>query len=189
MAAPGNIPNIGSQIDRAIVAYLASVNAGYITDDLAAQILPANSPVEKGQYTIVVHAVRGQNQPERVGNKLFNIQIRIEYSAVTEVSDPNPEGARVLLDQVVGQVAYALLQSDDGQSLNYTARAITTAGRALSNTGTAQSKANNADMANFTLQYLFDQGQTRGEPNEEGASWVEVLNFDATCIPVAVDMT
>jgi hypothetical protein len=42
---------------------------------------------------------------------------------------------------------------------------------------------NNGDMATFTCQHIQYTGDTRGEPNEEGASWVEVRNFLITCNP------
>ena len=39
--------------------------------------------------------------------------------------------------------------------------------------------ANNADMVNFTCTGWYYKGQDRGEPQEEGCDWMEVLHFQA----------
>lgn len=186
MAQAPSVPNVGSQLDRAIVAWLVSQGVG---TDPSCQVLPAYSTEENAYPNITVHSLRSQNEPQLAGNKSFTVQVRIAQAASREVKDPNPENARVILDLLTGQCAYALLQSNDGQSLNLTAQNITTAGRALAASADPTIAANNADMANFTCQYLFDQGQTRGKPSDEAAAWVEVLNFTAVANPSAVDMT
>ena len=186
MAAPPNIGNIGSMLDRAIAAWLASQNCGYITATTTAQILPANSPIQKSYPCIIVHSQRSTNTPQFVGNKQFSVKIMIKQSAVTTVADLNAENARVILDQLVGQCLYAMLQSNDGQTLGLTCSNITAAGQALATSILPYVAQNNADMATFSLQNLWDEGQTRGEPSEPGASWVEVLNFESVANPTLV---
>ena len=184
MPAPPKVPNIGSQLDRAIAAYLNAANAGWITDGppaLAAQIFPANSSVANLVYPFVkVHSQRSTDAT--MGNNRFTIQIRIEQSAVTEVADTNPDAARAILDRLVGQVLYPLLKTENGNDLIYTAQALAT-------TGSAQSQANNSDMSAFACQYWFYQGHTRGEPSEPGSSWVEIITFEAVANPIAVNVT
>lgn len=186
MATSPSVPNVGSQLDRAIVAWLISQGVG---TDPVCSVLPANSTSDNPYPNITVYATRSQNEPALAGNKTFTVQVRIASQASTAVNDENPENARVILDLLTGQCAYQLLQSNDGQSLNLTAMNITAAGRSLAASADPIVAANNADMANFTCQYLFDQGQTRGKPSEEGAAWIEVLNFSAVANPSAVDMT
>ncbi len=90
---------------------------------------------------------------------------------------------RVEMDKRVGLVMAAMLQSSDGESLDATATAINDAGRALAGTD----PANSSDMAAFTLQKLYYKGAVRGEPDEEGVSWVEVRNFECHGCPSNVD--
>lgn len=192
MPAPPKCPNIGSQTDRAVAAWLQSQNCGWITDGppaLSALITPAYSPNVILTYPVIkCHAARSSQDTPLTYNSRFNFQIRVEQTAVTDVGEENPENQRVILDQLVGQVLYQMLQSEDGQSLNFTAANITAAGRSLANTGSDQSQLNNSDMDNFTIQYLFWRGQTRGEPSETGCAWVEVLNFESICNPAQLTM-
>lgn len=181
MAAPSLISNVGSQLDRAIVAWLVSQNCGYVTATQAAQILPANSAETKVYPCITVHSQQSKNQPQFVGNKQFSVRIKIDQSAVV-APGADAQLNRVILDQLVGQVAYQMLQCNDGQTLALTCANITAAGIALF----ASDAIHNPDMANFAVQQLWDMGQTRGEPSEEGAAWVEVLNFEAVANPIII---
>lgn len=190
MPAPPKIPNLGSQLDRAIVAWLTLNNCGYVTDTTAALIVPGNTPAIKISYPVIIaHAARSTTAPQNVGTQELTVQLRIEQTSVLEVNDPNPENTRVVLDQLVGQVAYQMLQSTDRMQLDVTCAGITAAGRALATDADPQVAANNADMVNFTVQYLRYDGQTRGKPSEEGASWVEILNFTAIANASAIDMS
>lgn len=81
-----------------------------------------------------------------------------------------------------------MMKSDDGQTLRWTAAAITAAGRALAvavdaTDEAAQFALNNADMTGFTCQEIYDMGEGDGEADGEGCSWEEILMFDVVASP------
>ncbi len=174
------LPNVGSQLDRAIVAYLISVEAG-----TAANTYPSYCSTDKVFPNTTVKSHASAHDPDLTANEIFNVAIMAKFNAREETA--NPEAKRKAADERIGLIMAALLQSDDGQTLKATARAITAAGRALATSDNATVAANNADMADFTLQHWYYKGAVRGTPEDESCAWVEVRNFQATASPSNVD--
>ena len=191
MAEPFN--RLRSKLNRAIAAYLLNPNAYLAVPDASLvpcgakdDILPANAITPNTYPNTTVQATLSKVEVPLTGLRRISVHLSIKGSAVQEVGEPNPEQKRVEFDQRIANTYDALMQSDDGQSLRATARAITAAGRALAvpvdNTAAAlQLAANNADMADFTCQAWFDSGEGDGMANAEGCSWEEILMFEALC--------
>jgi hypothetical protein len=180
MTTPPSIPNVGSQLDRAIVAYLISSGiaaTGFPGDETC--ILPGFTWRETAYPNLKVHSMRSQHDPPMSGIQNYDVQLRATQTAITDANKTNQEGQRVVLDSVIGQALYWMLKTSNNNDLDLTAANITTAGRALA----VSDPTNNGDMANFTCQHVHYMGDTRGDPNEDGAAWVEVRTFSIKCNP------
>lgn len=184
---PDPLPNTGSQLDRAVVAWLLANAAGTPSD-----VLPANSVALKHYPCTIVKSYRSAQAPELTGDDYWNCDVQIKGSASNEANEPNPNYKWVDLDARVGLTKAVLLQgyaatpdqAADQANLTYTAQQITAWGSDLVNPADQSPQAkiiaqNNADMAAFTCLSWYYKGQSRGEPNEEGCSWVEILHFEA----------
>lgn len=174
--------NFGSQLDRAICAYLIAQGCG-----TAGNISPANSQPVNAYPTITVKSFSSEQDPVLTGRESYQVQIQCKTSAATETNDPNPAARAAQSDALVGQVMAAMLQSDDQNTLDYTARAITTAGRALATGLNILPDSNNADMLDFTLDHLYWIGTQRGEPDDDGSAWVEIRTFKCNGSPSNTD--
>jgi hypothetical protein len=185
------IPVIGSQLDRAIVAYLIANGVGLWrwTKQGDCVIWPADGLAVRTYPNVTVWSHRSTHTPVLTGIEEFETSITCKFSAAGAVQAANPYAIRVARDAILGLALACMLQSDDGSTLDATARAITAAGRALVTKGTAQEQANNADMAAFTCLHVYYLGTTaRGLPEEEGCDWVEVRGFRISACPSAIDM-
>lgn len=176
MPAPYNIP--GSKLDRAIVAYLISLNGAYT----AANTFPANYFGIQTYPCIVVNARRWGPDPVNLGCSEFDVKIEFRFSAVQKVGDKT-QIARKTNDGFIGNAIDALMMGNDGQSFAATCGLVNTAGRALA----ASDPTYNGDMGDFTLKRWNDNGGERGEPDEEGCDWIEIFNFKAAVAPSNVD--
>ena len=188
-------PNPGSQLDRAICAFLISQGVG----DWAAQepgdviVIPADGLEIKSYPNVTVLSMSSNHDPMLTGIEVFQVHIAIKFSATGllnqktlagPIQQANPYSTRVARDAVVGLVMAAMMQSEDNATLDYTAGLITAAGRALATSGSDQEQANNADMTEFTCQHLYYTGTVaRGKPDEEGCAWVEVRGFRVIASP------
>ena len=177
--APTATPNPGSQLDRAVVAYLTNqgVGAGGVN------VSPADSLGTKSYPSVTVISRNSQHTPMLTGNEEFQVDITCLFSAAGGQQSVNPDGLRVVRDSIIGLVMASMMQSSDNATLDATAALITSAGRALASTGTPQSQQNNADMANFTALHTYYLGSTRGTPDEQGCSWVEIRHFRISVAP------
>ena len=168
-------PNFGSQLDRAIVAYLVS-------QGLPGLVVPAaiyggmTYPVTK------VHSVSATANPVNTLNKEFMTDITCISSAVIPNSQADAQTQWAALNNMVGLVEAAMLQSND-TTLDVVAKAITAAGNALATGGSPE----NADMAQFTLLHLYFRGDTRGKPDDGSCAWMEVRHFECHGFPSAVN--
>lgn len=186
MAAPFN--KLRSKVNRAVAAYLVSQGCGSFQDTVA-----ANTQAPTGYPNTTVHATLSLAEVNMTGLRRVKLQISIKGSATTDPGQPNEDSVRVQFDNRIALVYDAMMQTDDGQTLRYTARAITAAGRALAvsqqpgNPDSDQLAANNADMVDFTCQAVYDMGEGDGEPSEDGTAWEEILLFDILASPSNVD--
>lgn len=182
MAAP--FSTLRSKLNRAVCAYLVSAGAGSVQDTT-----PSFSQTRLTYPNTTVRATMGQPDPCFAGSYRITLHVSIKGSASQPGNDPNPEESRVAFDNRVATVADALMMGDDGQTLQYTASAITTAGRALATVQdptdpvSVQQAANNADMVDFTLMQWIDRGFGDGTAEAEGCTWEEILIFEAYCCP------
>ena len=174
--------NVRSKLDRAIAAYLVSAGAGTVADTF-----PYSSTASKSYPNTTVWAQRAIPDPPMTGIRRVTVHVSIKGSAVNAPKEQNPEQARVAFDARVSAVYDALMQTEDGETFNATAEAITEAGRALAESDDATVAANNADMADFTCSGWYDAGEGGGEAKAPGCSWEEILIFEALCSPSNTD--
>lgn len=187
------LPNIGSQIDRALRAYFISVGAMPNPNTankgifLTLEIAERTNPLR----TVLAHDA---TESERfTGNKEFMVTIVDQFDGIKQPGEKNPEQRRIEIDKQLGKMRKAMAQCADGEDdLALTARNITDAGRALATAGTAQDKSNNEDMSEFTCLWVEDAGLSRGHPKSadgEGTdetTWREVTRYKITACPSAV---
>ena len=185
------IPNVGTQLDRAIVAYLIANGVGLwrwtkIGDCV---VWPADGLAIKTYPNITVWSHQSTHTPVLTGIEEFDTTVTCKFSAAGAAQQANPYSVRVARDAILGLMLACMLQSDDGATLDATAKAITTAGRALATAGTDQEKTNNADMAQFTCLHVYYHGTiSRGKPDEAGCDWVEMRGFKISACPTAIAM-
>lgn len=183
MPAPFN--NLRSKLDRAICAWLISQGCGSVDD-----LVPFLSVKELKYPNTKVHSTLSQPDEKFTGNRRVKIQISIKGAA-----DPDEgESSRIEFDQRVAQTMDALMQTDDEQTLAFTAAAITTTGRAMAVDPTfgmdltaAQFAKDNADMADFTCLEWYEAGEGDGLADAEGCAWEQVLMFEAVACPSAIN--
>jgi len=176
MAAPYH--NLGSKLDRAIVAYLISEGAG-----TAGDVYPANRSGTKVLPNTTVQAFRGQPNPVCDGNYNVDVKVLVSMPAAEQPGSENTQAQRVAFDERLARTFDALHLSDDGDTLKATADAITDAGRDLADSD----PDNNADMADFTCLSVLNLGFDRGEPDDAACAFVEVLTIRCNCCPSNVD--
>lgn len=181
--------NIRSKLTRAICAYLVSKgNCGTVND-----ILPNFTTANSGYPNTAVTATISRPDSQFTGSRRIPVQISIKGSATQDDAETNPNQPRVDFDNRVQNTSDNLMQTDDEMTLNFTAAAITAAGRAMAVDASngadpvqAQFAADNADMADFTCQNWFESGEGDGQADEEGCSWEEILLFEAIACPSAL---
>ena len=176
MAAPYH--NLGSKLDRALVAYLIGQGAGTARD-----VLPSNHSGTREVPFTVVSAHRGTPNPAAMGTYDVDVRVQIEGLAGNQPGRGSRHQNRLLFDARVAKTYDALHLSTDGVSLLATADAITAAGRALA----VSDPDNDADMVDFGCLYMTDLGFDRGEPKDEPGTFLEILNLRCRCCPSAVD--
>ena len=184
------IPVVGSQLDRAVVAYLIANGVGLWkwTKNGDCVIAPANSLQVKTFPNLTVSSHQSEHDPIESGNEDFQVSIACKFSAAGAAQQSNPYAARVMMDATIGLMLACMLQSNDGATLDLAAANITAAGLALATSGSAQDQANNADMANFTaLQVHFLGTSARGRPDEAGCDWVHISGFKIIACPSAIN--
>ena len=186
------LPNVAGQLDRACAAYLIGNGVGVWKWTKAGDcvIWPADALAIKTYPNITIRSPRSRHTPELTGIEEFQeVVFTCKFSLAGSRQSDNPFAFRVARDLILGKMLACMLQSSDNRTLDATARAITTAGRALATSGTDQEQANNADMANFTCLHVYYLGTLdRGLANEEGCDWGEVRGFRISACPSAINM-
>lgn len=195
------VPNVGSQIERAVIAYLkacfiAKAIPGltidkinfYFSKDWASRVPPL----------IDVLAHKSVENPPHTRNEDYQVKITAEGPGVNQPGTANPESTWLQLNSMIGLVMAALSQTDSATDVSAGARVtadlITQAGRALAvdesggvDPAMAQDAANNADMAAFTCSFVEFKGSQRAEISD-GTIWIkETRNFEMRACPSNVD--
>lgn len=183
MAAPYS--NLRSKLDRAIVAYLISLADPKV--GTAADILPAYMSSDKPVLSTVVQSSQGPEDPPFTGNHNMAVKVRIKVPAANQPGQTNPMANRVVLDARSAATFDAFHQTANNCDYGETARLISAAGRALATSGTVTDQANNADMVDFTCQWIQDMSIAGGEPDDEATAFVDVITFSARCCPSNTD--
>jgi hypothetical protein len=170
-------PNIGSQIERALIAYLkqafgdeaANYNF-YFSNDWKVRVPPL----------IDVLAHKSTETVPHTRNESYQVRIEAKWKGNNEAGQENPDANWVEINAFVGVVMAALsvTDSDSSRVPVITALDITTAGRALATVGSAQDQVNNADMAAFTCEAVEFRGSQRAEAAEGSFFIKEVRNFE-----------
>jgi hypothetical protein len=194
---PQFIPNVGSQIDRALQAYFLANQANpqpIIAPTYNGGIFLTLDNSDRSNPCRTIFAHDAQESVKFSGSQEFTVLITDQFEALVQPGQSNPGFNRVSIDLQVGIMMALMMQSADGDDLDATMRNITDAGRALAVFGagglaqTAQIAQNNADMATFTCMFVEPFGQKRGHPtNDEGIAdrthWVEQRSFRITAAP------
>jgi len=186
MAAPYNATR--SKLARATCACLISAGCGSIAD-----VLPHNSAKQKTYPNTTVRCAFSKPDSDFTGNRRITVHVSIKGSATLENGETDIDQARVQFDNRVETTADALMQTADNQTFNFTAAAITTAGRAMAVDASngadpvqSQFAADNSDMADFTCSWWNESGEGDGEADAEGCAWEEILIFEAIACSSAI---
>lgn len=176
------IPNIATQIERAIRAYLIEQGAASAEDcHISTDYRTRNS-----DNISIIARVSTTGHAELSGNELYQVSIQHRFQALPPPEEPNPEQYRINLDKSVGRAQLAMMNGESG-TLSPTCSAITAAGRALATAGSTTLQENNADMTEFTCLSVRYLGATRGQPDDSANHWMEVRNYEVGACPANVD--
>ena len=181
------VPNIRSQIERALRMYLTDCGVGAfpqfrLTHDYNERIVR-----DKDGNRVPLIDILGISASEEVKNsRVESWQVRIdpEYSAVIQPKDSNPNANWKAINEVAGLIMAAMSQTiSDGQNYLPTALMISVLGRRLAVLGVANdpnpdSYKDHLDMATFFCDYV-EYASALGTGKEEGGGLVfkEQRNF------------
>lgn len=189
------MPNVGSQIERAIAAWftacgIADVTSNHVTNDNTKRIPPLNDIMAHKSDLLVLES----------GIEVYQVRIESEFPAANQPGDPKAWRWQQI-NLWIGQVMAAMNQRNVGERDNRaTADFITQAGRDLAvdkssdsdddktKASLKQLAADNADMVNFTCQKVIYKGATRvGKGADGGLYFVEQRNFEVHAVPYNSD--
>lgn len=168
MGAPYH--NILSKLDRALVAYLISQNAG-----TAGDVFPAKNSDNKPLPCTVCYAEKGEEVARHSGTYLCKVQIMVKTLA-PDVTDATPGQARLDSDARTAKTFDCFKRNVDSAG-DKLAEDITNAARAAA----VADPANNGDLADFTALDVLDKGPEAGF--DENDAWVDTLNLEIVCCP------
>ena len=157
MAVIPAVPNVGSQIERAMIAYFMDAYGSAFIEQQGLNFYTSNDFKKRVTPCISVLASHSEESPTYSMDKDFYVAVEATWTGQNEVGSENPESNRVEIDNLIGVAEAALSQTTTGQDRQATCDALNFFGRALavdasngSDPVQVQEAANNADMANFT---------------------------------------
>lgn len=191
MPALTPIPNIGSQVERAIIAMLWLAYGGtkplgsfYFSNDWQKRVAPL----------IDVFAHKSTEEVKHSRVEAYAVKVQSEWQGTAQPGVANPDANWKSINDDIGVVMAALsLTDDDGDTYRAAAYQIAQAGRRLAvlgkidGTGTAQDILNNADMADFYCDYLEFKGSQRGEISDGSLFITEIRHFQLNACNLADD--
>jgi hypothetical protein len=189
------LPNCGTQLERAIRAYLIAQGAGTADDIYISNDSRTRAGLDTGLTDIMAVRSRVEGQ-ELSGNEVWQVTLENKFGASPQPGQADINLNRVQMDLRVGKQMYQMLQADDSSpnTLKHTCAAISAAGRALAvdasngaDPDQAQVAEDNADMVDFTCIFLRFLGSERGHPKDHSTAWVEKRIFEITACPANVD--
>lgn len=178
------VTNLGSAHERALRAYLRDAFA-----DEAAPITWAvsNDFQDRAAPLIEFISAGGPEDPPHTRRETHRVTIRYKWPGAQE---PSARAGTHFADinRVTGLIMAAMSQTDDsGRSYAATARLITAAGRLLATTGTALEQSQNADMANYTCDYVQYLESVRAQTDGVNFYLTEARVFELRGAPYNVD--
>ena len=186
------VPNIGSQIERAVIAWLYDCFGGevsrykfYFSTDWKTRTPPL----------IEVFAHKSTETPTHSRMESFMVSVEARWKGTNVPGETNPDTNWKQINDFIGVVMAAMSQSDnDGSDFKATALAIAVAGRRLAVFGTpgiadamANDITNNADMANFYCDYVEFKGSQRLGVAEGTLYLMEQRHFQINACNLADD--
>jgi len=184
------MPNVGSQIERAIAAWFTLCGVGdatsnHVSNDNTDRKAPLNDILAHSSVVVV---------PES-GIEAYQVRIECEFPSQDQQGDVK-NWRWIQINQWVGRVMAVMNFRNEGDRDNRaTADFITQAGRALAvdeSNGADAAKvkraADNPDMAEFTCQKVIYRGATRaGKGPDGGLFFFEQRNFEIHAVPYNSD--
>lgn len=179
------IPNVPSQLERAVVAYLKAFfgdeAAGYnwyFADDNAIRTAPA--------FDVIAH--NGAEDPIHTEREIIRLSITFTWPGGNQIGAADSAMSYADKNRAIGLAHAAMRQTNDyAQTFHATGKAITDAGRALATTGTAEEQTANADMLHFTARAVESRGFSRADSDGADMYLRATRYYDITCIPANVD--
>lgn len=185
------MPNMGSQIERAIAALFVSAGIGdrtnnHVSNDNTDRQVPLNDILAHNSKVLVKES----------GIEVYQVRVESEFPAAQQPDQLDTAWYWKQINDWIGKVAQVLsLQNEGDRDLRATAALITAAGRDLAvdqtngaNQAAAKLAADNADMVNFTCQKIIYLGATRAGKGHSGALvFVEQRNYEVHAVPFNSD--
>lgn len=172
-------PNVGSQLERALIAYLYEVwpvailarPNFFFSNDWKTRVTPL----------LEVLAHKGTESPVHTRDLDYLVKMEAKWPGTNQPGTVNKDWNAAQINTLIGIADAALSVSDnDGQDYRVTAFAMAAAGRRLAVFGTAavvgataDDVKNNADMVDFMCDYVKFNGPTRAMRGEKGLFLVE----------------
>lgn len=180
------VPNVSSQLERALIAYLkwafgtqATTLAFHFSNDWHKRTAPC--------VDILSH--RSSEDPPHSRRERCAVRIEFKWPGTDIVGDDTAGTQYTDINATIGVIMAALSQSygtGDG-GFRATCEQITAAGRDLATLGTPAEQALNADMAQFTCHQLIYLGAERAASDGETFWLKEIRHFEITASPANTD--
>ena len=181
------VPNIRSQIERALRAYLTDCAVGNFFQFRLSHDYRQREVIEpKTGFRVPLIDIYGVNAVEAVKNtrvETWQVRIDPEYDASTQPNDQNPNWNWTAINSLVGLIMAAMSQtSNAGANYLSTALMISVFGRRLAVLGAAgdpstTSAADNSDMALFYCDYVEYSGAVGLGKRDQALVFQEQRNF------------
>jgi len=187
MPALTPVPNIRSQIERALRAYLTDCSVGTFKQFRLSHDYRDREILDKDGNRVPLIDVFGMHSSEKPRNSRLEswiVRIDPEYDAATQPNDTNPNWNWTAINNLVGLIMAAMSQTTNASS-GYlsTALMISVFGRRLAVLGavgdpSTTSAADNSDMALFFCDYLDYVGAVGAKQDAQGGLYFkEQRNF------------
>jgi|ERR1019366_1864487 hypothetical protein len=185
MSVIASVPNVGSQIERAIIAYFADAYGAAFIAAQSLNFYTSNDWKVRNAPCISVLASHSEETPTYSMDKDFFVTVEAVWKGNNEIGVVNTESNRVSIDNLIGVAEAAMCQTTTGQNRQATCTSINTFGRALA---TGADAANNEDMVNFTCLKVMSMGDRRAEKNAAGGvNLREMRTFKISACATNVD--
>ena len=195
------VPNVGSQLERAVIAYLEACYQKANFPGLTLDVLNfffSNDWKARAVPLIDVLAHKSTEVPPHTRDESYMVRIEAKWPGTNRAGEANTEFNWIQINNLIGIVMAALSQTnsatDPSMVARVTAGLVTQAGRALAVDGSngadpaqAQDAVNNADMVNFTCSFVEFKGSQRAEASDGSVFIKEVRNFEMRACPSNVD--